>query len=51
MNDMVVQIKTEVHISKKLANLNMLSLARRLNRIPFKAIGFEYPEKLFRSRV
>ena len=51
MNDMVVQIKTEVHISQSLASLDMSSLARRLNVIPFKGIGFEYPETLFRLRV
>ena len=51
MNDIAFQIKTDVHAYTNLDNVNILSLVKRLNRIPFKAIGFEYPEKLFRSRI
>ena len=51
MNDFALHIKSEVQSRQTLANVDMLLLARRLNRIPFKAIGFEYPETLFRLRL
>jgi len=51
MNDLALHIKTEVQIHKDLANIDMFLLARKLNRIPFKSIGYEYPETLFRLRL
>ena len=51
MNDLAYQIKLEVDFHEGLANVNILSLTRNLNSIPFKAIGYEYPKTLFKSRV
>ena len=51
MNDIAFHIKYEVQLHKNLANVDIFSLVRKLNHIPFKAIGFEYPETLFRLRV
>ena len=51
MNDLAFHIKTEVQFQGGLGNADMILLARKLNHIPFKAIGFEYPETLFRLRL
>ena len=44
MNDLTFHIKYEIQISGSLANIDIVSLTKRINRTPFKAIGFEYPE-------
>jgi hypothetical protein len=51
MNDLAFHIKSEVQFYQTLANVDVFSLIRKLNHIPFKAIGFEHPETLFRLRV
>ena len=51
MNDFAHLIKAEVHIQRSLENANPEILGKRLNRTPFSAIGYEYPQTLFRSRI
>ncbi len=51
MNDLAFHIKYEVQRSGSLANLDILSLTKRLNVTPFKSIGFKYPDTLFRLRI
>ena len=50
MNDLAFHIK-EVQFQEGLANADMILLVRKVNGIPFKAIGFKYPETLFRLRL
>lgn len=51
MNDLAYQIKIEVQIQKGLANIDLVAVTKKLNRIPFKAIGFEYPRTIFKSKT
>ncbi len=51
MNDLAFHVNDVVQSHQNLAHVDVFSLVRKLNNIPFKAIGFEYPETLFRLRV
>jgi|TARA_B100000315_G_C14420897_1_gene515499 hypothetical protein len=51
MNDFAHLIKAEVNFHKSLENVDPDILGKRLNRTPFSAINFEYPQTLFRSRI
>jgi hypothetical protein len=51
MTDFAWHIKFGVDDQGGLANVNILELARKLNSIPFKSIGFKYPKELFRALV
>jgi hypothetical protein len=50
INDLTFHIK-EVQFQEGLANADMILLVRKVNGIPFKAIGFKYPETLLRLRL
>ena len=51
MNDLAFHVNDVVQSHQNLAHVDVFSLVRKLNNIPFKAIGFKYPETLFRLRV
>jgi hypothetical protein len=49
MNDMRFQIGWYVEDDGGLENVDLVQFHRRLNRIPFKAVGYEYPVERLRE--
>jgi len=43
MNDMAFHIEYHIHAEGGLAHADFADLHRRINRIPFKAVGYKYP--------